>query len=743
MNDDQVGVTGYDAGYISQPDGTVFMDEVPQQPVNPSQTKKPTYADILGRRLDNPLSKYSSYTYQLSLYMITPDAYDVFVKNGRRSIEIVNQPGADCSGGAFLIAQSGGINNKTTYRAPGFEFDFFLDNLVMEAAISPDATSSPTTGYKMSFTVQEQYGFSFITNLKRAKDELDFYSKTPNNRELRNADRQFFVMGIKFLGYDQKGEVINAKNVDETFERYYDIYFGKIDFKIDGRTVTYNIEATPVPTFVAMGQRKGVIDKGAHQLQGATVEQLVNELCNKLNQDQLTDVESKKKEFANTYSVRFIGEAEKIAKSSVVTSADLNKINWPNAVAEKKSDVNLSLAVSTQPNNNQRIFAFNRDTPIIQAVQQIINQSEYLINGLKVVYSSEPASEPVPVDSKQKAKWFNISPVVSNFKFDRRIRDFACDITYEIRTYETPVVLSSAADNVTDYYGPFKRYEYWLTGKNSEIIRYEQTMNNAYFVVAIDPSTGSLLSDKGTGGGANIPANSSKRTPVPRLGALDTGREAQNNYVTSLVDPGAYASATIQILGDPDLLSNEMPTGNPDIELEEQPFYGPDGYSIDPKRGQIFIEIDFKEAVDYDNNLGYMRVNDKILFWEYPLAIRKLTTGIIYKVSTIRSTFRGGKFTQDLSLLLATFGNDQGVPIDGETQRSEDEQVENVQQRGTGPVGLTADKEVGSTSGGDPCGPVAAPQDTAQLRDANGVSDDDGVIRATLASNFTRPGEGI
>ena len=39
-----------------------------------------------GSRLQNPLGNFSSYTYQLSLYMITPDAYDEFQASGRKNI---------------------------------------------------------------------------------------------------------------------------------------------------------------------------------------------------------------------------------------------------------------------------------------------------------------------------------------------------------------------------------------------------------------------------------------------------------------------------------------------------------------------------------------------------------------------------------------------------------------------------------------------------------------------------------
>jgi hypothetical protein len=83
----------------------------------------------VGSRRFNPLSTYSSYTYQLSLYMITPDALDEFNRSGRKDIFMFNgaRESVGNESGAYLIAQSGGINNPVT-RAPGFEYDYYIDN---------------------------------------------------------------------------------------------------------------------------------------------------------------------------------------------------------------------------------------------------------------------------------------------------------------------------------------------------------------------------------------------------------------------------------------------------------------------------------------------------------------------------------------------------------------------------------------------------------------------------------------
>lgn len=717
----------------SAPDN-VSKDETPNSPT--STTKKTTgsnFEEVLGKRLSNPLAKYSSYTYQLSLYMISPDAYDAFVRNGRRKIELFNDPNS--GGGAYVIAQSGGINNGTSLRAPGFHYDYGIDDLEIKSVISPNGTSMPTTNYSFNFTITEQYGFSFITNLKRAKDAMDQYSSTTNVKDSTNTSRQFFVLGIRFLGYDASGNVINQNSEADTFERYYDIFFVKINFKIDGKMTVYHIEGVSIAPHVALGQKRGVIDKGAHQLTGTTVQNLCDALIKKLNDDQRKEVPNVR-EFANTYEIKFIDDAAIIASSKIVTSADLNKLNWPMAVASQKTNINPSLEIKAQPNNNQRVMAFNRDTPIIQAIQQIINQSTYLINGLQAVYNTNPQpnlyNNKVPIDSNMRAKWFNISTVVSEAKFDRKIKDYAYKITYQIRTYETPVSMSTAVDRISEYYGPFKIYNYWFTGKNSEVIRYEQTMNNNYFVVALDPNTTTTYNGNANGGNAQIPVVLNKRTPAPRLGKLNLGLEAQNNYVTSLIDPSAYATSSMTILGDPDLLANEMATGSAELDYNSVPFYGPDGFSIDPRRGQVFIEVDFKEAVDYEHNSGVMRINDKILFWDYPKKIVEKTQGrIVFMITQIKSVFRGGKFTQDLSLVIAPFGG-TGTGEQQEEEQRQEQQRENalelnrLAQKAKPPVGLVKDKPPGGSANGKAKGATdKTSKPTKQQTNKKGVADDD------------------
>lgn len=654
----------------------------------------------------NPLSEFASYTYQLSLYMITPDAYDKFVTEGRKNINTLNQPGGGA--GAYLICQNGGIN-ATEKRAAGFEnFDYYIDNLQIKSKVSPNATMSPTINYEMSFQIIEPYGFSFISNLKLASNQIVQYSQTKNIKDLRNGSRQFFVLGIKFLGYDIDGNLM--AETGNTFDRYYDIVFTEFKFKLDGKATVYNITAASMPSAVAMGSKRGVVDKGA-PLTGNKVGDLIRSLMAKLNNDQqsLEDTGAISKGCKCTYAVEFRGPGvDQIENATIVSKADLDKSKWPMTNGKKTTtQVNDKAAVSSTPNSNERQINIEKATPIVQAIGQIISQSSYLTDGLKAVYTTDIQPDPksddltaIENESNKKLRWYNVSSVLTEASWDPLLKDFAYKITYIIVPYEIPIILSAYADRTTPYYGPVKRYEYWYTGKNSEIIKYEQSLNNAYFTVSLGADG---VSSKSTGGGADVPINTQgKRQSTPRQGKLDVGYEAQNSVTTSLYDPAAWAEVKMEILGDPDWLAGEPP-GDPTLY---SPFQSTD-FRVDFSAGQSFIEIDFKEALDYVHTTGTLSINEDILFWDYPPEIKKKVQGISYRVLEIVHNLRNGKFTQELTCGINTFGFEKGY--EGSARETEDRaraqenqsDAETRRLASKAPVGLVQDSPPpnGNTNG--------------------------------------------
>jgi hypothetical protein len=681
----------------------------------------------------NPLGDLSSYTYQLTLYMITPDAYNAFVMSGRKDINAfqkafdesiirinseiaennaniatsrssptasMGSPPASSSpqsfvtgGGVYVVAQSGGIG-ASEKRPPGFDKDFYIDDLKISQAINAKSTLTNVNTTKMSFTITEPYGFSFLSKLKFAAEELKKVCKVKNYGDLKNASKQFFVLGIQFLGYDKDGNVVDSKNVpsaegDPTanayglFQRYYDILLTKVNFKIDGRNVVYSVEAANVSTS-PFGTKRGVITSSLTVIGNTVYDALkggsvltpdpnqssaeTNRLASKsippdsgnkigllstLNALEQSMV-GNAIEIANEWDVKFIGGAEElIEKARMVSPNDLNKHRWgrnPNVTDTSKSNDGTSTKAST-PDPNSRTVAIQNGTMILQAIDTIIKQSSFMEDALTTVNVANEELKLNTNPNPRTVKWYNISAEVQILGWDTKVGDFAYKTTYIIQPYETPVVLSTYIKNTSPYYGPHKRYDYWFTGQNSEILKYEQTFDNTYFTVTLAP-TGK---DGSQGGDADV-ATKVQPSNAPKQGGEAGGEsiDAQNNYITSLYDPSALAQAKLTILGDPDYL---MQTASSSISSVYSKFNGIDGFTINPNGGQTFIEINFNEPNDYNTDTGLMNINEKILFYKYPDSVKDMIKGIAYMVIDVTSTFAKGKFEQLLSCVLATFNS--------------------------------------------------------------------------------------
>jgi hypothetical protein len=711
-------------------------------------------SDVLdkpGRRLKNPLGFLSSYTYQLSLYMISPDAYDAFVAGGRRNINLYNQQFStseaavdaatdERSGGAFLIAQSGGIGGDDL-RAEGFELDYYIDNLTIKSAIGSRDTGGPLGITEFKFQITEPYGFSLITKLRNAQSELLKNAGGKGNVESAPT-KQFFVVGVRFHGYDQSGRPVNGSEIVDgnpldpnanggtdgaIFETFYDVVINKIKFKIDGRATVYDIEAATVGPTLSVNIKKGMINTNK-DVSGSTVRDLLsgpNGLITKLNQEQQDLVKNKSVTVPTIYKVEWIGDAEKIAIASVVSENKTDKASQPASTAKTTTQVNDGTATKAAPNKNQQKMSFGNQT-IIQAIDQVIARSKYLEDAMGFNYTDSKQNNPktsgpnIGKTSQKKLTWFYISPEVSNITWDKKIKDWAYTITYKIQTYLIPAVDNPYASNKTKYYGPHKKYNYWYSGENSEIIGYEQRLDNAFFsvVVAGDPKSDSTQSSESadtgpssTSTGVNMQPGGDKSNDGGTLSGA-----AVNSIRTSLYDPHALARAKIQILGDPDYLMQEVPSGTTGLNQAYSKHYGP-GYTINPTGGQVFFEIDFKEAVDYstdDVNMpfadgkgvtgqgGTLSINDSILFWKYPDEMKGLVNGIVYTLTTVTSNFRGGGFFQTLDAYVETFSEEKAlttedqVTLDQEAPAAEGAPGENIDS-GTLPdnppaTGSTPDK---------------------------------------------------
>jgi hypothetical protein len=125
----------YGAGKSKLANDIANISISPVTTYNPNINGDPnSVPNSIGRRLLNPLGYFASYTYNISLYMLSADAYAAFLATGRTSIQsfdnLSNLANASSyitgnGGGAFLVAQSGGINREVQNRAPGMPLDYY------------------------------------------------------------------------------------------------------------------------------------------------------------------------------------------------------------------------------------------------------------------------------------------------------------------------------------------------------------------------------------------------------------------------------------------------------------------------------------------------------------------------------------------------------------------------------------------------------------------------------------------
>jgi hypothetical protein len=667
----------------------------------------------------------SSFNYQLSLYIITPDAYDAFLANGRRNINVYAQQIGESvaaaetnrQGGAFLLAQSGGAGPDP--RAPGVKYDYYIDNLTFTHLANAKETLSPTGNLEFKFQIIEPYGFSFISNLKKAQAQFDEFAKgtgavgdTPGAApdaarfaEKTNSSiptgKQFFILGIRFLGWDKQGLPVKGDEMFEgsildpdnlgtgaIFETFYELVIYEIQYKIDGKATVYNISANAAAPSLGSNAKRGYI-MSPIQAKGATLRDYLSGpdgLITKLNQEQQNLKNNGSIKYPTTYKIKWVAEdAEQIALSSIVSETRTNRANQPTGGGQNTEEANAATETTAAPTSTQIEIGFAGSTPIIQAIDTVFSRSKYIEDALTLNYTDKNEYDPETKTAetedtpKREFKWYRITPGISNVKWDTKINDWAYDITYEITTYLVPLVDSPFVSGTSNYYGPHKRYDYWYTGENSEVLSYSQTLNNQYYgeQPAGNPQSQQTPNSEGNANRvAQAPNTVSNLDTNTSSATLSTAAAAA--VKNALYDPGSYTKATVEIMGDPDFLMQEVTAGASGINQAYSRYYG-EGFTIKPTGGQVFFEIDFKEAIDYSASPvsdlmedgrgitgvgGTMLINDSISFWDLPAGARDVVKGISYTVTKVKNSFRNGLFTQTLDAFINDFGTNTALRRD-------------------------------------------------------------------------------
>ena len=294
-------------------------------------------------------------------------------------------------------------------------------------------------------------------------------------------------------------------------------------------------------------------------------------------------------------------------------------------------------------NFNSKNAAILAGTSIVQFIDQVVRNSTYIYDQQILLPGVTTAgNEFDDKGSNNRAgafAWYRIGTQVTPKGYDFKRNDYAYKITYQISMYKVYGVRSDYFP-VTNKNGVHKKYKYWFTGQNSQILTFEQDFNYLYFD-AVNASRRNIAPN----GREQGKYSWQTRSNISDQGQPGKTNEPGANAGAYLYSPGDQGEVKMSIVGDPAWLQQgELWNGLQGKEIYSKNFLT-DG-TINFENQEVLFEIEFETPVDYDMDTGLMDPNRKS---------RPNYNVYVYKATEVTSNFSRGRFTQELNGVLITF----------------------------------------------------------------------------------------
>lgn len=523
----------------------------------------------------NVLDKYSSYTYSISVYLMSPEAYAGFVTNKTRTLN-----------GSNLLMQSAGA--PVGDRNQEFPLDFYIDDVEIKLVAPGKGTMQAHNATEMTFTVYEPNGITFIQRLYAATQKY-IASEGSNSQSTRNNNyaAQNYLMVIRFYGYDELGNLItepgtydggNKTDATAIVEKFIPFQFTSIKFRIANRITEYSCHAVTPQVQIAQGQARAVIPFNI-ELTATTLKNLlgattatsstqagaanapekanaapsptaVSGLAEALNRYQDELVSQGIYTYADRY--KFIISHAELANASVVPPGPVNKKYTPNIVANTPGQAKDANQQSV--NNNAKTSSSLAGQSIVAFLDLAVRSTDYITKQQNKIKGTDENGKPVDIPQSGTGNgmaWYKIGMQAKPIsdKIDPKRGDYAYEITYEIAPY-------GITDMKSEYFpkgrfrGTQKRYAYWFTGENTSVLDFSQDYNYLYYIVVNSPQA--PVAAQGTPNYHEVEKrNFAPASGQSNMGAEDGVFEPAANAADYLYSPGDQARVRLSIVGDP------------------------------------------------------------------------------------------------------------------------------------------------------------------------------------------------
>lgn len=613
---------------------------------------------------ENELNDFASYTYGITLWMMSPNEYVKLLQNPTSFSQIPKT----------LVCRSGGVGKDYS---ENFDVDFFIDNLTLSnVAASPTRMAANTNAVDISFDITEPRGVTLIERLKeQAKQSLgegENYITTP------------YVLEITFRGYDEYGKpvprIIKPKYIPiKIIELKFSVEYSGAVYKVSAVPYNQNVfnsirQTIPINLQVKANTVGDIFSNGAKSFKSETVrieadgdetapeQQIVitgdnKNLASALNEYfvsltkprsvSTTDSKTKKTSTKIVESSDEIADefdfvlSDDIYKSKLVT-ANFDALNTPSETSKLFKHFGSAAKGKVDLDASKQIFRINAGTGIISLVNYIVIGSDYIERN--IIEEIENGNDDTIPD--RPIRWFKVKPKIIGFLgWDKKAGRYKFKVRWDVvpsNVYYNDFPF--APRNKPGGQGVHKVYDYIFSGENTDVQNFKLDFDTAYYQ-AHTIGTGNPRADK-TPDGTFTPET--KNNSISKEGesvASDTtlkNKRAKDLFSNIMNDGVDLIDLNLDIIGDPAYL----PTGDSfwqDKELRGELYneaFLPDGtinYDLSPP----YIQMNLKTPTDYDDESGLMNPNKVGKFSSSEFSG-------VYQITEIKSSFSGGLFTQSL-----------------------------------------------------------------------------------------------
>jgi hypothetical protein len=667
--------------------------------------------------MPNEFWKYSSYNYVFTLFAINTDSF--------------NNPDttymAGKSAGTSVVLSGAGKPNTRVKTELG-KFEFYMDDVILNCKYSFDAKTGNSHATELKFTVYEPYSMgTFMLALQSAAFKMGYPSFSVCN----------FVLAIQFMGEDQAGSMAAIPNTT----KYITFTFnGNIEMEVDqggakytctckassesallhsninlsseisfaGRTVQEVLQTHPQSLTAIVNKKLKEVAKDNGYYPDEIAILFPTDIASSANAPDNRDAGGgfnpsgptvdangdSSPDLLTVVGVSRNGATQNLIQSSAVNPIGLAPIGvgparegLPESFGAKLYDEQTS---SWDPQLIQKdltltSYQMQQNSTIINAINQVILSSEYSAKVLK----TEP-------DKMGMRTMWNIIPSVYHVenKSSVNVRGRKPSlfvyrvVPYQILATTQPVVGASITD---DRYKKLlseipKAYDYFYTGKNTDIINLQVKFNNDFAAyIANDNFRRSL--DQETEEGRLRTKQSDivfeKANPIytPEKGlqnvvnfigtAAGTNKKGggpndteDHRATRSLFDAMLYGKGIMnldmEIHGDPFWMGSSG-TGNYRAKDTTYANVNADK-SVNIHNGEVDMIVRFKTPTDINDSTGLYNLNGSKALLQY--------SGI-YKVLAVEHKFVDGKFTQQIHAQKHQIEGGIGAGIDYSTKKTQ------------------------------------------------------------------------